>query len=602
VALKKAGASYKGCCPFHEEKTPSFNVLPSRGMFHCFGCGVGGSVIDFVMKQERLEFIEALEKLAKEIGLEVPRGGTRKDPTEVEAEVRQRQAVQSANEAALIWFRENLLKGRNPLATEYLPKRGITDELGEKFHLGAALDGWDGLKLHLTAKGYSEQLLVEGGLCARSEKGRVYDRFRNRLMFPIFDTNGKIAGFGGRQLGSEEDGAKYLNSAETILYKKSKILYALNVARPFIEKVGNAILCEGYMDVIMAHAHGFTQAVASLGTALTPDQSRLLKRFANRTYFLYDGDEAGQKAMLRGGDSLLTAGFDVRVVSLPEKDDPDTYLQREGAEALKKEMEHAREYYDFALLAHCKDLDLNTLAGQAEAVERMAPIILSMKNEVMREGAITRLLKKVSGIPRDAIEHILNNKQKKIDERGQWGQRRDEEHRGENQSDSVITPSAPDLDRLERNLLKIMLESPEALALIRLKLHDDWVKDQRLAPWIFHFFDHVELVSTLINEMEASGEFPGDRTILNGILAWEQFLGSPIEAADQLIWRLHERYKLVLTRKMLSMIDEKIVRGEAADRILMAYHHEHTLRIKETGRFLRTKDASTRSGRVRKLK
>jgi DNA primase len=400
--------------------------------------------------------------------------------------------------------------------------------------------------------------------------------------------NGRICGFGGRQLTKDDKSPKYLNSAETILYKKSHILYALNLAKDRVHETGYAILCEGYMDVVMAHAYGFDQAVASLGTALTREQARLLKRFANKTYFLYDGDSAGQKAMLRGGEPLLESGFDVRVLPLPAEDDPDTFLRREGADALKAKLNEADEFFDFALKSHSQTLDLQSLAGQAELVERLSPILVAMRNDVMREGAILRLLKRLGGLPREAINQILDRKKKDA-------ARRSGESREGLPEEAAQTPEirgAPPLDSLERNLLKVMLESSDALNMIRMHLHFDWIADDRLADWIFFLNDHHEYVQTLLDDVEVSGDYPGDQRILTSIMAWDHPLGDPVETAGELLRRLHERHQLSLTRQLLNMIDEKQVQGEAADRLLMALHHENRTRIEQAGKYLRTKDHS----------
>lgn len=591
VNLRKAGSNYKGRCPFHDEKTPSFNVVPHRGIFHCFGCGAGGSVVDFVMRQERLEFIEAVEKLAKEMGLEMPRGNFQK-PEQRDADQQVLRAVQAANDAALTWFRKNLLEKRNRLASDYLPERGITAELSEKFQLGAALDEWGALHDHLRRLGFEENTLVDAGLCARSDRGKVYDRFRNRLIFPIHDVNGKVCGFGGRQLVKEENSPKYYNSAETVLYKKSHMLYALNLARKAIERDGFAIFCEGYMDVIMAHAHGFEQAVASLGTALTPHQARLLKRYCKKTYFLYDGDAAGQKAMLRGGEPLLAAGFDTRVISLPVEDDPDTYLRREGPDALRARLDEADEFFDFAVRFQSEDLELSTLAGQAELVERLTPVIAAIQNDVMREGAIMRLLRRLGGLPREAVDQIIRRRLAENEKRESPRPARSDDDNGPSGA-----PAAPMLDAIERGLLKVMLESPQALELVRLRLQHEWVRDDRLARWIFFFNDHPGYLQTLLDEMEATGEYPAERSILNEILAWEHPIGEePARAAEEILRRLHERYQAVLTSDLLRMIDNASTDPDTASRLLIALHNENRARMEHAGRHLRTKDYRTRRG------
>ncbi len=542
------------------------------------------------MRTERMEFIEAAEKLAKELGLELPKSNFQRSE-EPQQDQKVLNDIYGANDAALKWFRANLLENRNLLASAYLPKREISPELSEKFLLGAAIDEWEALKAHLLKLGFSESLLVQAGLCVRSERGSVYDRFRNRLIFPIHDINGKVCGFGGRQLDDDPKSPKYLNSAETDVYKKSKMLYALNLARKPIEDTGYAFLCEGYMDVIIAHAYGYNQAVASLGTAFTDQQARLLKRFASKTYFLYDGDDAGQKAMLRGGESLLQAGFDTRTITLPPEDDPDSFLRREGADALKPLMEDADEFFDYALHAHSQSLDIQTLAGQAELVERMAPVILSIRNEIMREGGIQRLLSRLGGLPREALQQILNKKQTQITRRESYGDREP--------SPDGMSGGAPTLDPMEKSLLKVLLESHAALEYIRLNLQYDWVRDERLADWIFFFFDHSGFVETILNELEVSGKLPGSREILTSVLAWDYPLGNePDVAAHQLLRRLHERHQRYLVDQLAKMIDDDKLDDEDASRLLGAIHHENRMRLEHSGRFLRTRDSQSRNGQA----
>lgn len=594
VQLKKAGASYKARCPFHNEKTPSFSVYPAKHVFHCFGCGAGGSAIDWVMRTERLEFLEAARKLANELGIPWPE----MKPEDRRAQDEEQQLAASileANSEALAWYRGNLLENENPLANAFLAERGLTDEMVEVFQLGTGIDAWDGLKRHLTKLGFSEDLLVRADLCVRSETGRVYDRFRNRFMFPIFDPNGKVVGFGGRQLVKDPNSGKYINSSETALYKKSQVLYGLNLAMKEIERAGYAILCEGYMDVIMAHAHGHRQAVAPLGTALTPSQSRLLKRYAHKMFFLFDGDEPGQVSMLKKGDPLLEASLDVRVISLPPADDPDTFLRREGGQALFGLMEDAIEYFDFALRRHEKDLNLTTLAGQAELAERLAPTIMALKNDVMRESAIGRLLRKLGGLPREALTRLLNNA----------------EQRKANAESSVVLPAAPTnrdegraprastggprYDPLETHLLKMMLESPQALGYLRARLRPEWVTDSHLEGWISYIAFNDGYAMSLVHEAEASGELPGEREVIPAMLAIELPDSARDEDAAQfLLYRLQERHQQALTADLLRMIEEGNLSEEVSRKLLLAFHEQHRLRIQSASRHMRSRDSSFR--------
>lgn len=600
VALKRAGNSFKGTCPFHQEKTPSFHVVPSKRIFYCFGCGAKGSVIDWVMRTENMEFREAAEKLARQVGIELP-DASPVDRARRDAAEEKRRDILAANEKALQWFRNNLAKNRNPLASAYLPERGLENDMVEAFAIGAAVDAWDGLKNYLFSLGFSENLLVEAGLCKRSETGRVYDVFRNRLIFPIIDVNGRPVAFGGRRL-SQEDPAKYLNSPETELYHKGRHLYAINVAKDAIIKAGHAILCEGYMDVIMAHAHGHREAVASLGTALTAQQARLLKRFASRTYFLYDGDHAGRDAMLKGGIPLLAAGFDTRVILLPVADDPDTFLRREGGAALHEKMESAPEFFDWALDLHAAAVDSGSLAGQAELAERMAPIINALKNDVMREGAIMRLLHRLGGLPRDALTRILARQRQEQERRETqpiFGTGEREAPSNEEYAPAHGALPHERLDPLEKNLLKLMLDSKEALELARGSIRHEWITDRRLEGWIFHLLDSHEYVEKLLNDAELGPSLPGDRAVLYSIMAWDlPGIESPQSAMREMILRLHERHQQALTSDILAMLDKPGLTDEERARILTVYHMEHRARIRESSRFLRTKDSAARRRRL----
>jgi len=546
VPLTRAGTSYKGLCPFHKEKTPSFNVVPAKGIYHCFGCKAGGSVVDFVMNTEKLEFMEALKRLADEIGIEVPAAGRRGEGG-VESEDR-RRALLGANEFAMKWLRENLLKNRNPVASAYMQKRGITPDLAEKFALGAALDDWATLREAARAKGYSDDLLLEVGLCKRNEeRGTVYDRLRHRLVFPIRDHMGRVVGFGGRRLREEGDDkeAKYLNSPETPLYHKGRTLYALDVAGPRISETGFAIVTEGYMDAIMAHRYGFGQTVASLGTALTSDQARLLKRYASRVVFLYDGDDAGRNAMLRAGESLLAAGIDTRVVLLPKADDPDTFLLREGADALQEMIDHAIEYFEFAVSMQAEELELTSLAGQAELVERTAPLLSAITNEVQREAAIARLLARLGSLPREAVYRI-------VERRGREGRAP-----ASAAPDAAPQEAPATLDQQESFALRLMIESEEALDILRAHIHIEWLGDSRLEPWIMFLLSHDGDAQTLLAHAEAEGMMIGDPGVVPGVLADTRPIGDAKEAARQLAVRLKLRHHRKVAREMMEAIREK---------------------------------------------
>ncbi len=582
VALKKAGNSYRGLCPFHNEKTPSFHVVPSKGIYHCFGCKAGGSVIDFLMNTERLTFIEALKKLADEMGMALPEA----DASPAERELRDEQekrlrALQSANDFALEWFRANLLKTRNRDANTVMETRGITSDLGEKFMVGAALNDWTALLDAGRAKGFSDGLMIEAGLAVRNEEsGRVYDRFRHRLIFPILDHLGRPIGFGGRRLDDDPKSPKYLNSAETPLYKKGKSLYALNVAQKDIGDAGFAILTEGYMDTIMAHAFGFGQAVASLGTALTPDQARLLKRYASQVIFLYDGDDAGRHAMLRGGEALLGAGLDTRVILLPAADDPDTFLRREGADALRERLHTADEYFDFALDEHAAGVELGTISGQAALVDALGPLLNTMKNDVQREAAISRMMHRLGDLPREAIYRVL--RQQASQGRREFAPSPEATGSSVPASSSARVLPAPEFDPLEKFALKLMIESKEALAVLRAELHEEWLTDMRLDPWILFFFSGHEDAATMLAEAEAVGDLPGDPMILPAILADPHPLGIPEHSAHQLAARIKRRHQKRVTQQLVREIEQATAHApdEVPSQKLTLMHQESQLAVR----------------------
>lgn len=544
VTLQKNGKAFKGLCPFHNEKTPSFHVVPEKGIFHCFGCKASGSVIDFFMKTEHLEFAEAVRLLAKEMHIELPTQQTPEQRNRQQARESDQQLLYKLNEFALNWYRKNLLEVRIPQANEVAKKRDIPNDLEAQFELGASFDDWSRFTQAAQAQGFSRDLLMQSGLVIfHEQKESLYDRFRNRLMFPIRDYMGRVIGFGGRRLNDQDaNSPKYLNSSETIIYNKGKSLYGINLAKESISQKGYSIITEGYMDTLMAHRFGFTQAVATLGTALTLDQANLLKRFASRVYFLYDGDSAGQKNMLRAGSSLLEAGLDTRIIELPTEHDPDTYLREFGAAALEKLILTAREYFDFALEQHALDLELQTLSGQSELVERIAPIIGTMRQPVQREAAISRLLSRLGDLPRSVVNHIIKTNHE----------------RAENSSDP---DKGPDLELtnhegggLEEFVLKLMIESREALHYFRQELDESWITHPRFSPWIMAFLATTGKVEDILEDLEHDNEDPADRSIITELMASSEPLGDPIHSAQQLVARIRRQNQRSITLRLMDTI------------------------------------------------
>lgn len=347
VPLKKQGQNFIGLCPFHHEKTPSFSVSQNKQIYHCFGCGVGGNVFKFLMEIEHLSFPEAVRKLANEVGVKVPE---REQSESDRRAMEKRNRLLRWNEYATFYYQAVLHAPQGRIYNTYLDKRQITAETKEKFQLGGCLEGWDGLYNYLKKKGAPDEDLIEIGLVSPRNKGKgCYDRFRDRLMFPIKDANGRIIAFGGRIIDAEKAPQKYINSSDSSIFHKGRNVYGLDLAKPAIRSADQVIIVEGYMDVIACHQAGICNVVAPLGTALTEDQVKLLMRYTYNFVTSFDGDGAGVRATLKSIDIIERAGAKARVLAIPEKKDPDEYIKAYGSEAFRNLLQHAMNGYSFRL-------------------------------------------------------------------------------------------------------------------------------------------------------------------------------------------------------------------------------------------------------------
>jgi len=355
VPLKRFGTNHKACCPFHQEKTPSFHVNAQRQFYYCFGCGANGDIFSFLMAYEGRSFVDAVGSLAEELGVEIEI--SEEERAEISHREQNKEKLYQANQLAQNFFLKNLQGSEGGFARTYLERRGIQPEIAQKFGLGYATESWGELTAHLRELGFSLDAAEEAGLIKASDKNtlesdpekrkHLYDRFRHRLMFPIFLPSGRLAGFGGRAL-RDKDGAKYLNSPESMIFHKGSLLYGLDHAHHAIRKSRRAILVEGYTDVLCMHQYGFEEAVATLGTALTEEHLKLLGRYADRLVLLFDADQAGIKAVARGLGHVLPAGMSADVLALPEGEDPDSFLRKNGREAFAKMLEEKTEpAFDF---------------------------------------------------------------------------------------------------------------------------------------------------------------------------------------------------------------------------------------------------------------
>ncbi|MBL7075483.1 DNA primase [candidate division KSB1 bacterium] len=406
LSLKRRGKNYFGLCPFHQEKTPSFAVNPEKGIYHCFGCGAGGNVFSFLMEHEKISFPEAVRLLAQRSHIELP---PERKPDEGSKE---NDILFPVNEMAAQFFQQELKK--HPRVQAYLEGRGYSGEIVETFRIGYSPPGWDNLLNFAAKQGIKTRLLLRLGLAVQKEgSDRVYDRFRERLMFPILNLSGRVAGFGGRNLAEGEDIPKYLNSPESSIYQKGSLLYGLYHNRDGIRREEMALIVEGYTDLLCLVQYGIGNAVATLGTALTERQALLLKRYTSRVGLVFDADSAGAEAALRGGEVLVTQGLGVFVVTLPQGEDPDSFLVSKGEKAFRKRIEKPPPLLDFMIQTHKARGGLNDVHQKSETIRSMLSWIGRVRDGVKRNLILKELSEKV-GLAEDVLASAMGKMRTRI--------------------------------------------------------------------------------------------------------------------------------------------------------------------------------------------
>lgn len=410
VNLKRAGSVYQGLCPFHSERTPSFTVFPNTETFHCFGCGAGGDVISFIMRAENLEYPGAVEFLAKRSGLEMPEeaGGAK-------SETIKRSRMYEMNRAAALFFNKALYAPESEPAREYLKKRGLSRAAVKRFGLGFAPNSFHALSDHMHSLGYRDEELKEAFLCGKSERtGGYFDYFRGRIMFPIIDNFSNVIAFGGRALGDEKP--KYLNTSDTPVFKKSRNLFALNFARNACAE--SLILCEGYMDVIAVNMAGFPNAVATLGTALTSEQARIMAKYTKKVILSYDSDDAGVAAAKRAIPILTDVGLEVKLLRMEGAKDPDEYIKKFGAARFKTLLEDSQGKLDYLCDSVLKKYDILIPEEKMKAADELCGVICGIWSDVEREIYITRIAERLSVEPSNLardVERRMRRKQREED-------------------------------------------------------------------------------------------------------------------------------------------------------------------------------------------
>ena len=449
VSLKKTGASFKACCPFHTEKTPSFVVSPAKQIWRCFGCGIGGNVFGFVEKAEHMSFAEAVRFLAERRGISIEYTDSGKPEL--------RDQLLKLNELAAKYYKYVLESETGRAARYYLSQRGINAESLARWNLGFAQDSWDAFLKYAKTKGYTEQLIESAGLIIKNEqRGSYYDRFRNRIVFPVQDRNGKYCAFGARV--TDKSLPKYLNSPETQVYVKSRILYGWPQAKAAVSESNTVIIVEGYMDVVMPHQYGVSNVVASMGTSLTKEQSQQIKRYAENVKLCYDLDKAGINASIRGIDVLIEEGLNVSVVVMPQGcKDPDELLVKKGKDAFLEAVNNAKDIVEFWLEAE-KTSAGTELSGKIAVVAKMKPVINKVANELRRKGYIETISRKL-GLEERVVEKEFSKEERSYSAAAVKGQ-------ANPAARERVCPPA------EKELLTLILNSAEAAGRVCAELLD----------------------------------------------------------------------------------------------------------------------------------
>ena len=489
ITLNRSGKNYKGLCPFHHEKTPSFIVSSEKQMFHCFGCGQGGNVFSLLMKYENLSFPEAVLSVAKRYGIQIKL--TRDDKSE--KFVGKKEILYGVNSLANEFFKKTLKEtSEGKAALEYLRKRGIEEGSFKDFNIGYALSEWDSLVKYLGRKGYSEEIILESGLAVQREnKSGSYDRFRKRIIFPIFHINGEIIGFGGRNL--DDSLPKYINSPETLIYKKGESLYGLHIAKERIKTDNCCIVMEGYVDVVTAHRFGFKNSLASLGTALTEKQLRLIKSLTGNIIFIYDADRAGINAVLRAWEGVLKTGLCGKVVVLPEGDDPDSFLNSKGTEDFKALINSSKDIGEYIIDRSVEGYNLSTTSDRSQALTKVLKVLESVMC-ILRLADYANYLVSKLGVKEEFLYEAIKYDRKK---------------------DITFVPLKEEtrkiqLDSLEVHLIQLMLTSKE----VATRVFDNISSDDFEVPLL------KKIAIEIANSIKSNKEFEPNR-IMN-IMADEE--------------------------------------------------------------------------------
>lgn len=519
VSLIRRGKNYVGLCPFHQEKTPSFTVYFEQQRYYCFGCEKSGDVFDFIMEKERVDFKEALKILANRAGIQlVPQEPITPQERQRREKIRRLQKI---HEVACCFFQQNLTNASEGDASRrYLLKRGITDEIVQKFRLGFALNRWDGLLIYLKQKGFTQEELLESGLISqKNNRNTYYDRFRNRLMFPISDVLGKIIGFGGRVL---DDGIpKYLNSPETIIFSKGNHLYGLNIAKEAIRHQKKAVLVEGYMDVLSGFQCGITNIIASMGTALTDRQATLLKKYADEVIVAYDADGAGMKAAQRGVEIFHNAGLQLKIAVLPKGMDPDDLCRQYGIRGFENVLTRANLPTTYQIKQILRQFKSDTIEGKMDIMHEVLPVLANITDYVLKEEYVNKLARRLEvttqAIYKDLEKYSIKSSEKRLNMDG-FRQKRHNNNGYNKKKQSNLLTNISMQEIAQKDLLRIILMNPEPMMFfVKRELSIEEFSDSKyhkLALWLWK----KDLKNMETDQVCQICDDPDIRTMINDLL------------------------------------------------------------------------------------
>ncbi len=516
VSLKKTGQNWKGLCPFHSEKTPSFVVSPAKQIYHCFGCGSGGDIFTFLMRYENLSFPETVKDLAERAGVTLQI--SRKDTVKTG----EKETLLKLHKNALSFFQQALK--RSSKAANYLKKRGIEIEAQKLFSLGYAPKSWSALLSYLQDKGYKTEVIKKAGLVSQGAKG-YYDTFRDRIIFPIFDLRGDVIAFGGRVLDDSEP--KYLNSPETLIFNKRRVLYGFNLAKDSIKKTGYTLFMEGYFDVITAHIYGFSNSVAPLGTAITQEQGKLIKRFMEDVILVFDSDHAGVKAAKSAANILLESGLNIKMLSLPDEGDPDTFLRKNGREAFNNLLKNPLSIIDFFMLQ----------GGDKRLIAREAIETISKTPDRVLQGDYVKMLSEKLKINELFIIEELKRLTKKS-------------RSGDRTGASIFQSKPRPVNEVYISILKLMLQFPEKAKIVSNIFSAEDFKDEVAGA----IFKKINGGAADLNELLLQCE--GEEKELLAKISFKEDFEDPEKAFDDCLKRLKDNKRRILLQELQDRIKE----------------------------------------------